>query len=113
MRSAGAIASFVFELDAYCVNGHAAQAKAAAAPIRGPPRRRPTSARPRSASRSKRIDVKWTEGSLSHLWLQPKTRYPGMYARYDTGPYVSPSGFAVSQMPFVWTRSRTSPEESA
>ena len=65
---------FVFELDVYCVNGHAAQANAAAAPNRGPPRRRPTIASPRIASRSKRIDVKWTACSESHLWLQPKTR---------------------------------------
>ena len=56
-RSAGMIESFVFELDAYWVNGHAAHANASVAPSRGPPNRRPTSASPTSASRSKRIDV--------------------------------------------------------
>ncbi len=34
----------------------------AAAASRGPPKRRPTSASPNSASRSNRIDVKWTDG---------------------------------------------------
>ena len=32
---------------------------------------------------------------------------------YDIGPYVSPFGFADSQRPFVWIRSRTSPSRSA
>ena len=36
-----------------------------------------------------------------------------MYASYATGPYVSPCGFADSQRPFVWMRSRISPELSA
>ena len=36
-----------------------------------------------------------------------------MYASYATGPYVSPSGLADSQRPFVWIRSRISPEASA
>ena len=58
MRSAGAIASFVFELDAYCVNGHAAHVNAAVAASRGPPKRRPTTASPTIASKSNRIDVK-------------------------------------------------------
>ena len=40
------IASFVFEFDAYCVNGYAAQANASVAASRGPPKRRPTSAEP-------------------------------------------------------------------
>ena len=31
-----------------------------------------------------------------------------MYASYATGPYVSPCGFARSQRPFVWMRSRIS-----
>ena len=74
MSSAGPIESFVFELEAYCVNGHAAHANAAAAPTRGPPSRRPTSPRPTSAIRSNRIEVKWTAGSVSHLWLQPNSR---------------------------------------
>ena len=36
-----------------------------------------------------------------------------MYDSYATGPYVSPSGFALSQRPFVWIQSRISPEVSA
>ena len=35
MRNAGSSASFVFELDAYCVNGYAAQANASVAPRLG------------------------------------------------------------------------------
>src|SRR5215472_2062312 len=72
--SAGMIESFVFELDAYCENGHATHANASDAASRGPPNFRPTSASPISVSVSNRIDVAWTAGSVSHLWLQPKTR---------------------------------------
>ena len=36
-----------------------------------------------------------------------------MYDSYATGPYVSPTGFALSQRPFVWIRLRISPEASA
>src|SRR5215471_14287944 len=36
-----------------------------------------------------------------------------MYDSYATGPYVSPSGFALSQRPFVWIQLRISPEASA
>ena len=36
-----------------------------------------------------------------------------MYDSYATGPYVSPCGLADSQRPFVWIRSRISPELSA
>ena len=36
-----------------------------------------------------------------------------MYDSYATGPYVSPSGFALSQRPFDWIQLRISPEESA
>ena len=36
-----------------------------------------------------------------------------MYDSYATGPYVSPSGLALSQRPFVWIHSRISPESSA
>src|SRR5207245_2400117 len=72
IKSAGPIESFVFELDAYCVKGHATHAKASAAASRGPPKRRPTSASPTIASRSKRIEVKCTAGSESHWPLQPK-----------------------------------------
>ena len=66
------IASFVFELDAYWVNGQAAQANASVAPSRGPPSRRPTSPSPSSARASKSSAVKCTDGSESHLPLQPK-----------------------------------------
>ena len=36
-----------------------------------------------------------------------------MYDSYATGPYVSPSGFALSQRPLVWTQLRISPDASA
>ena len=36
-----------------------------------------------------------------------------MYDSKATGPYVSPLGFADSQRPFVWIRSRISPAASA
>ena len=36
-----------------------------------------------------------------------------MYDSYATGPYVSPSGFAPSQRPFVWIQLRISPDASA
>ena len=75
MSSAGWIKSFVFELEAYCVNGHATQANASVA---AESRRRRTAARRARAraaqSRSQRIDVACTAGSVSHLPLQPKTR---------------------------------------
>src|SRR6266550_8942334 len=74
IRKAGMIASFVFELDAYCVNGYAAQANASAAPSCAPPKRRPTSQRPSMQSRSNAIDAKWAAGSESHLPLHPKRR---------------------------------------
>ncbi len=113
MRRHGMIASFVFEFDAYCVNGYAAHANASVAASRAPPKRRPTRKRPIIDNRSNRIDVKCTEGRLSHFPLQPNARKPGMYASYAVGPYVSPSGFADSQRPFVWMRLRISPELSA
>jgi len=37
MRNAGTIVSLVFDIDAYCVNGKAAQAKTSAAPSQRPP----------------------------------------------------------------------------
>ena len=61
---AGWIASFVFELEMYCENGQAAQAKASAAPSRTPPNRQPTSASPSVHSRSQRIDVAWAVEQL-------------------------------------------------
>ena len=63
--------------------------------------------------RSNAIAVACAAGSLSHLPLQPSARYAGMYDSYATGPYVSPRGFADSQRPFVWMRSRVSPFASA
>ena len=42
----GMIASFVFEIIAYAVNGYAAHAKARSAPSRAPPKRTPTRPRP-------------------------------------------------------------------
>ena len=72
MSRAGAIASFVFELDAYWENGHVTHANASAAASGGPPNRRPTSASPIRQIVSKRIDVRWTARKPSHLWLQPK-----------------------------------------
>jgi len=60
-----------------------------------------------SVRESKQAFVNEVEG------LQQTSSQPGRYARYETGPYVSPRGFAVSQRPFVWMRSRTSPLESA
>ena len=68
------IASFVFEFDAYCVNGYAAQANASVAARRAPPKRRPTRKSPSIASRSNKIDVKCTAGSVSHFPLQPNAR---------------------------------------
>ena len=73
MSSTGMIASFVFELDTYCVNGYAAQANGSMTASRMPPNRRPTSISPSSASRSKAIAVACTAGSLSQRPLQPST----------------------------------------
>src|SRR5215471_12822711 len=39
IRNAGSNASFVFELDAYCVNGYAVHANASVPPRSGPPKR--------------------------------------------------------------------------
>src|SRR6266567_6173387 len=86
MRNAGSSASFVFELDAYCVNGYAVHANASVAANTGPPNRKPTSPSPRMQSRSKAITVACAAGKVSHLPLQPSARYPGMYASYATGP---------------------------
>ena len=74
IRKAGMIASFVFELEAYCVNGYAAQANASVTPSRLPPNRRPTSPSPSRQSRSNAIDVKCEAGRSSHFPLQPKKR---------------------------------------
>jgi hypothetical protein len=60
-------------------------------------------------------DVKCAAGSVSppHFPLQPKNRNPGTYARYETGPYVSPRSLDDSHRPFVCTRLRISPSASA
>ena len=107
------IESFVFAFSAYAVNGYAAQANASAEARRAPPKRKPTRTRPRMVRRSNAIELAWPAGSESHFPDQPKTRYAGTYIRYETGPYVSPVSLAVSQRPFVWTRSATSPSASA
>ena len=65
----------MFELDAYCVNGHATQANASIAASRGPSEPPPPDERePDDASRSQRIVVACAAGSVSHLPLQPKKR---------------------------------------
>src|ERR671935_1121367 len=58
IRKSGGSASFVFELETYCVNGYAAQANASVAASRGPPKRSPTSARPSRQSRSKPTEAR-------------------------------------------------------
>src|SRR6266508_7004531 len=73
-RKAGSSASFVFELDAYCVNGKAVQAKASVAASGRPPKRRPTRASPTRVSRSKATAVKCAAGSVSQSPLQPSSQ---------------------------------------
>src|SRR6476661_3144626 len=74
MRNAGMIESFVFEFDAYCVNGYAAHANASVAASVVPPKRKPTSQSPSRPSRSKAIAVNCTEGKCvtGHFPFQPK-----------------------------------------
>src|SRR5205823_10439418 len=74
IRNSGGSASFVFELETYCVNGYATQAKASVAASLVPPKRRPTSARPSRQRRSNAIELAWAAGSVSHLPLQPNAR---------------------------------------
>ena len=74
MRKHGINESFVFELDAYCVNGYAAHANASVAASRKPPKRRPTSQSPIMLSTSNRIDVKCAAGRSSHFPLHPTAR---------------------------------------
>src|SRR5204863_4882816 len=74
IRNSGGSASFVFELETYCVNGQAAQANASVTPRRGPPKRNPTSARPIRQRMSNVIDAACAAGKVSHLPLQPKAR---------------------------------------
>src|SRR5437764_9178092 len=63
MRNAGSSASFVFELEMYCVNGYAAHAKASVAPSSDPPKRKPTRNRPSTQRTSKAIEVALAAGS--------------------------------------------------
>jgi len=77
IRKSGGSASFVFELETYCVKGYATQANASVTARRVPPKRRPTSARPSRQSRSKRIELRWAAGRSSHFPVQPRIRYPG------------------------------------
>src|SRR5262245_47968055 len=93
-RKTGMIASFVFEFSVYAVNGYAAQPNASSTASRGPPKRSPTRTRSSAARRSNAIEVAWAAGSESHLPLQPKIATAGRYARYETGPYVSPRSIA-------------------
>ena len=86
IRNAGRIASFVFELETYCVNGYAAHANASVAARRVPPKRRPTSASPSRQSRSNAIDVACAAGRSSHFPLQPRTRYAGQVGLVGDGP---------------------------
>jgi hypothetical protein len=74
IKNAAGIASFVFELETYCVNGYAAHANGSSAPSNAPPKRKPTSASPMTHATSNAIDVKCTAGSsLFHLPDQPKS----------------------------------------
>ena len=72
MRNTGTIASFVFDIDTYCVKGNAAHANTSAAPSQRPPKRRPTSPSPSAQRTSKMIDVRCTAGRLSHFPDQPR-----------------------------------------
>ena len=106
------IASFVFAFSVYAVNGYAAHANASSAARRRPPNRSPMRTSASTASRSNAIDVACAAGSESHFPLHGKTATAGTYARYETGPYVSPRSIPASQRPLVWMRSRTCPSES-
>ena len=65
------IASFVFELETYCVNGYATHANASVTPSRFPPKRRPTRKRPTRHATSQMIDVRCAAGRSSQCPLQP------------------------------------------
>src|SRR3954463_3699077 len=79
IRKSGGSASFVFELETYCVKGYATQAKASVTASLVPPNRRPTRARPSTHSRSNRIELRCAAGRSSHLPVQPRIRQPGRY----------------------------------
>src|SRR6478752_5145706 len=96
IRKTGTIASLVFDISTYVVNGNADHASASAPARAAPPYRKPTSAIPSRQRKSNNTEVNFTAGSVSHFPDQPKIPYPGRYASYATGPYVSPSGFADS-----------------
>src|SRR3954449_8075020 len=74
MRKAGMIASFVFEFDAYCVNGYAAHANASVAPSGTPPNRSPTNQSPSRQRMSNAMAVKCAAGSESHFPPQPNAQ---------------------------------------
>src|SRR5207247_7844401 len=74
IRNSGGSASFVFELETYCVKGYATQAKASVTASRVPPKRRPTSANPSTQRRSNRIELRCAAGRASHFPLQPGLR---------------------------------------
>jgi hypothetical protein len=63
----------VFELETYCVNGYAAQAKGRSAASLMPPNLRPTSASPNRTRRSSITEVKCAAGRLSHFPPQPSS----------------------------------------
>ena len=68
------IASFVFELDTYCVNGYAAHANGER---RGEPRAAEAASderQPEQREQVERSDVQWAAGSSSHFPLQPNSR---------------------------------------
>src|SRR5207237_5531671 len=72
IRNSAGNASFVFELETYCVNGQAAQAKASVTARRLPPKRRPTSPSPSRQRASATTAAKCAAGRSSHLPLHPK-----------------------------------------
>ncbi len=74
MSSAGPIESFVFEFEAYCVNGHVTQANASTAARRSPPKRRPARVSPSRQTRSHAIDVACAARRRSHFPDQPKAQ---------------------------------------
>ena len=115
IRNAGRIASFVFDLDAYCVNGYAAHANASVAASRlaaEAPARRARGRRCRARSKSDRREVR--RGQVVPLAGPAEERVPR-----EVGDVRRPArrcrraAFADSQRPFVWMRSRISPSASA
>src|SRR4051812_18560895 len=73
-RNAGMIASFVFALSAYAVNGYATQAKASVTASRQPPNLLPTRKSPNSRITSHAMLVKCPAGRSSQRPGQPKNQ---------------------------------------